>query len=78
LLGVPVPDDLDGRVPDVLTAAAAARKATIVELPQQPQAVEDDVPIADFADDDFDLPDVYDQEDESTVLSRLRTLGYVE
>ena len=79
VLGVSVPGDLDGRVPDVLTAAAAARKATIVDVPLQPQPIDDDVPIADFAEDeDFDLPDVYDQEDENAVLSRLRTLGYVE
>jgi hypothetical protein len=78
LLGVPLPGDLDGRVPAVLTPAAAARTPVAAVPPVQQLA--DDVPLAGFLDDDepSDLSEVYDQEDETTVLSRLRTLGYVE
>ena len=81
-LGLAAPDDLDGRLPDVLTAEALARPlADQPSVPVQTEAIDLVTPAAVTAGAGFEdvaLADVYDEEDEATVLNRLRTLGYVE
>jgi len=80
-LGVAQPMDLDGRVPDVLTPDALARRpVTYATVPTQAQPPEEIDLVTPFAEDIDDVPlaDVYDEEDEATVINRLRTLGYVE
>jgi predicted AlkP superfamily phosphohydrolase/phosphomutase len=80
-LGVPQPMDLDGVVPDVLTMAALASRP--VSYSSAPAPIAPVVPDAadttvDLDEMDIDLAAVYDEEDEATVINRLRTLGYVE
>jgi predicted AlkP superfamily phosphohydrolase/phosphomutase len=80
-LGVAQPMDLDGRVPDVLTQEALARRpVTYATVPTQMQPLQEIDLVTPFAQDIDDVPlaDVYDEEDEATVINRLRTLGYVE
>jgi predicted AlkP superfamily phosphohydrolase/phosphomutase len=83
-LGIPAPEGIDGSLPrQVLTPVALARTPA-------PAPVPDEVPVAaaaapapigsapaDAPVEEVDL-NVYDEEDEATILGRLRTLGYVE
>jgi predicted AlkP superfamily phosphohydrolase/phosphomutase len=68
-LDVPVPDDMSGRVPvEAFESSEVERRPPRLVAAgvsdQSPEAPEDEV--------------VYDSEDEATIISRLRALGYVE
>jgi predicted AlkP superfamily phosphohydrolase/phosphomutase len=65
-LGVPIPDDLDGRLPAALFARERLQRRPPTTAPP---GREPDGPAADVT---------YDPEEEATIVGRLRALGYVE
>lgn len=64
LLGLPIPDDVDGSVLRELLADAEARRATQTVAAPEPQAQPQ--------------PEQADPDEEAEVLERLRALGYLE
>lgn len=65
-LGVPIPDDLDGRLPTDAFVPGRLRRRPPVTAPAAPEPAAAAAGVT------------YDPEEEATILNRLRALGYVE
>jgi predicted AlkP superfamily phosphohydrolase/phosphomutase len=71
-LGVPVPDDLDGRLPVEAFEPGALLERPLRTFTAEPSGKNSPTPMPEIA------PVAYDAEDEAVVLQRLRALGYIE